>query len=222
MWCIPTVGAEFVACMEDVLDLYAEPYDPKRPSVCLDETSKQLIQETRRSLPARPGQVERYDYEYQRNGTRNLFMFLEPLAGNRHVKVTQRRTKQDFAHCMQWLVDEVHPEAERIRVVLDNLSTHTIAALYDTYKAAEANRIRKRLEFHFTSKHGSWLNMAEIEFSVFARQAWKGCVPDERTLKQNVRTLEMERNHQRATVHWHFTSQDARRKLHRLYPSIPE
>ena len=221
MWCIPTVGAEFVACMEDVLDLYAEPYDPKRPSVCFDETSKQLIQGTRPPLPARAGQVERYDYEYQRNGTRNLFMFLEPLAGKRHVRVTQRRTKQDFAHCMQWLVDEAYPEAECIRVVLDNLSTHTIAALYDTFKAIEANRIRKRLEFHFTPKHGSWLNMAEIEFSVFARQAWSGYVPDERTLKQNVQTLEMERNRQRATVHWHFTSQDARQKLHRLYPSIP-
>ena len=222
MWCIPTVGAEFVACMEDVLDLYAEPYDPEQPMVCFDETSKQLIQETRCPLPARPGQVERYDYEYRRNGTRNLFMFLEPLAGKRHVTVTQLRTKQDFAHCMKWLVDEAYPEAVRIRVVLDNLSTHTIAALYDTFKAVEANRIRKRLEMHFTPKHGSWLNMAEIEFSVFARQAWKGYVPDERALKQNVRTLETKRNHQQATVHWHFTSEDARQKLNRLYPSISE
>ena len=207
--------------MEDVLDLYAEPYDPKRPMICFDETSKQLIQETRDPLPARPGQAERYDYEYRRNGTRNLFMFLEPLAGKRHVTVTQRRTSQDFARCMKWLVDEGYPEAERIRVVLDNLSTHTIAALYETFRAPEANRIRKRLEFHFTPKHASWLNMAEIEFSVFARQAWRGHTPDEQTLKQNVRAVEAERNHQRAQVHWRFTCDDARQKLSRLYPSIP-
>jgi len=220
MWCIPKVGAEFVARMEDVLDLYAEPYDPARPVVCFDETSKQLIGERRRPLPAHPGQVERYDYEYQRNGTRNLFMFLEPWAGKRHVQVTERRTKQDFAHCMKWLIDEAYPEAECIRVVLDNLNTHTIAALYETFEASEANRIRKGLEFHYTPKHGSWLNMAEIEFSIFARQAWGGYVPDEQTLKRNVQALENERNRKRATVHWHFTSQDARVKLRRLYPSI--
>ena len=207
--------------MEDVLDLYAEPYDPAQPVVCFDETSKQLIGETRRPLPARPGQVERYDYEYQRNGTRNLFMFLEPLAGKRHVQVTERRTKQDFAHCMKWLIDEAYPETKCIRVVLDNLNTHAIAALYETFEAAEANRLRKSLEFHYTPKHGSWLNMAEIEFSIFARQAWSGYVPDEQTLKHNVQMLEVERNRQQATVNWHFTSQDARQKLHRLYPSIP-
>ena len=206
--------------MEDVLDLYAEPYDRKRPVICFDETSKQLIQETRHPLPAHLGQVERYDYEYQRNGTRNLFMFLEPLAGRRHVAVTQRRTSQDFARCMKWLVDEAYPDAEYLRVVLDNLSTHTIAALYDTFRASEANRIRKRLEFHFTPKHGSWLNMAEIEFSVFARQAWKRHTPDEETLKENVRILETERNHQQAKVHWCFTCEEARQKLRRLYPAI--
>jgi len=222
MWCIPTVGAEFVACMEDVLDLYAEPYDPERPIVCFDETSKQLIQETRCPLPAHRGQVERYDYEYQRNGTRNLFMFLEPLAGKRHVHVTERRTSHDFAQSMKWLVDEAYPEAECVRVVLDNLSTHTVAALYDTFPPAEANRIRKRLDFHYTPKHGSWLNMAEIEFSIFARQAWSGYIPDDQTLRHQVLLLETERNRQRATVHWHFTSQDAHQKLRRLYPSIPE
>lgn len=222
MWCIPKVGADFVACMEDVLDVYAEPYDPKRPMICFDETSKQLIQEIRHPLPARPGQAERFDYEYRRHGTCNLFMFLEPLAGRRHVAVTQRRTSQDFARCMKWLVDEAYPQAERIRVVLDNLSTHTIAALYETFRASEANRIRKRLEFHFTPKHASWLNMAEIEFSVFARQAWRGYTPDEQTLKRNVRAVEAERNHHQAKVHWRFTSEDARQKLHRLYPSIPE
>ncbi len=205
--------------MEDVLDLYAEPYNPLKPTVSFDETSKQLIGTTRQPVPARPGQVARYDYEYERHGTRNLFMFFEPLAGYRHVKVTKRRTKQDFAHCMQWLVDDAYPDAEIIRVVLDNLNTHTVAALYDTFAAVEANRIRKRLEFHYTPKHGSWLNMAEIEFSIFARQAWPAYIPDEQTLKQHVQVLEDERNATQATVNWRFTSQDARVKLHRLYPS---
>jgi len=208
--------------MEDVLDLYAESYDPARPMVCFDETSKQLIGETRRALPAQPGQIARYDYEYERNGTRNLFMFFEPLAGYRHVKVTERRTQQDFAHCMQWLVDEAYPEAEVIRVVLDNLNTHTVAALYETFEAAEANRLRHRLEFHYTPKHGSWLNMAEIEFSIFARQAWSGYVPDQPTLQRNVQILEEARNAAQATVNWLFSSQDARVKLHRLYPSISD
>lgn len=206
--------------MEDVLDLYAEPYDPAQPTVCFDETSKQLIGETRQALPPRSGQIARYDYEYERNGTRNLFMFFEPLAGHRHVKVTERRTKQDFAHCMKWLVDDAYPDAAIIRVVLDNLNTHTVAALYETFDAVEANRIRKRLEFHYTPKHGSWLNMAEIEFSIFARQAWPGYIPDEQLLRQNVQVLEDERNATQATVNWRFTSQEARVKLHRLYPSI--
>lgn len=211
-----------MACMEDVLDLYAEPYNPTKPTICFDETSKQLIGETRQALSARPGQVTRYDYEYERHGTHNLFMFFEPLAGYRHVKVTEQRTKQDFAPCMKWLVDEAYPDAEVIRVVLDNLNTHTIAALYETFDAAEANRIRKRLEFHFTPKHGSWLNMAEIEFSIFARQAWAGYISDEQTLQQQVQVLEEERNATQATVNWRFTSQDARVKLHRLYPSISD
>lgn len=208
--------------MEDVLDLYAEPYDPSTPTVCFDETSKQLIRETRPALSATPGQVTRYDYEYERKGTRNLFMFFEPHAGYRHVKVTERRTKQDFAHCMKWLVDEAYPDAQFIRVVLDNLNTHTVAALYETFAAAEANRLRHRLEFHYTPKHGSWLNMAEIEFSIFARQAWADYMPDEQTLQLNVQILEDERNAAHATVNWLFSSQDARVKLHRLYPSISD
>jgi hypothetical protein len=208
--------------MEDVLDLYTEPHNPAKPTVCFDETSKQLIGETRQPVPARPGQVIRYDYEYERHGTRNLFLFFEPLAGYRHVEVTEHRTQQDFAHCMKWLVDDAYPDAEVIRVVLDNLNTHTVAALYETFNAAEANRIRKRLEFHYTPKHGSWLNMAEIEFSIFARQAWPGYLPDEQTLKRNVQGLEDERNATHATVNWRFTSQDARVKLHRLYPSISD
>lgn len=206
--------------MEDVLDLYAQPYNPAKPTVCCDETSKQLIGETRQPVPARPGQVARYDYEYERQGTRNLFLFFEPLAGFRHLEITQRRTKQDFAHCLKWLVDQAYPDAEVIRLVLDNLNTHTPAALYETFEAAEANRIRQRLEFHYTPKHGSWLNMAEIEFSIFARHAWAGYVPDEATLRQQVQTVEEERNTTQATVNWRFSSQDARVKLHRLYPSI--
>ena len=160
------MSAGFVACMEDVLDLYAEPYDPKRPVVCFDETSKQLVAGKRRPIPARAGRPERFDYEYQRNGTRKLFMTCEPLAGWRHVEVTGRRTMEDFAHQMRWLVDAAYPEAERVRVVLDNLNTHRPASLYETFEPGEARRVVQRLEFHYTPKHGSWLNMAEIEFSV--------------------------------------------------------
>ena len=163
------MSAEFVAHMEDVLDLYAEPYDPKRPVVCFDETSTQLLAETRPSLPAEPGRPLRQDYEHRREGTRNLFLVCEPLAGWRHVAITERRTMQDFAQQMRWLVDEAYPEVAVVRVVRDNLNTHRVASLYETFPAAEARRIAKRLEFHYTPKHGSWLNMAEIEFSVLAR-----------------------------------------------------
>ena len=156
--------------MEDVLDLYAESYDSKRPAVCFGETSKQLVPEKRRPIPARAGQPERFDYECQRNGTRNLFMTCEPLAGWRHVAVTERRTMGDFARQMRWLADAACPEAEKIRVVLDNLNTHRPASLYETFELGEARRVSQRLEFHYTPKHGSWLNMAEIEFSVFSNQ----------------------------------------------------
>jgi hypothetical protein len=156
-WCIPEVNAEYVAAMEDVLDLYAEPYNPPRPKVNFDETNKQLIQETRQPLPAEPGQPERYDYEYERNGTRNLFLFTEPQAGWRHINVTDQRTMLDFAQQMKWLVDERYPEAEKIRVVLDNLNTPKPASLYEAFAPAQARRIRTRLEFHYTPKHGSWL-----------------------------------------------------------------
>ena len=162
----PKVSAEFVARMEDVLDLYAEPYDPKRPVVCFDETSKQLVAEKRAPIPAKAGRRERFDYEYQRNGTRNLFMTCEPLAGWRHVAVTGRRTMEDFAHQMRWLSDAAYPDAEKVRVVLDNLNTHRPASLYEAFEPKEARRVIQRLEFHYTPKHGSWLNMAEIEFSV--------------------------------------------------------
>tara|TARA_Y100000294_G_C8520945_1_gene322856 strand:- start:46 stop:708 length:663 start_codon:yes stop_codon:yes gene_type:complete len=212
------VSAEFVATMEDVLDLYAEPYDPRRPVVCFDETSTQLLSEPRPALPAKPGRPRRQDYEYRREGTRNLFLTCEPLRGWRHVAITQRRTQQDFAHQMRWLVDQAYPEAQVVRVVLDNLNTHRAASLYQAFPAPEARRIVKRLEFHHTPKHGSWLNMAEIEFSVLARSCLRRRVPDEATLCREIQALEQERNATQATINWRFTAQDARRKLHRLYP----
>ena len=206
--------------MEDVLDLYAEPYDPRRPKVNFDEKSVQLIAETRTSLPAQPGQPARIDYEYQRNGTANLFVMCEPQAGWRHVVVTERRTKHDFAHQMKWLVDERYPAAEVIRVVLDQLNTHRPASLYDTFPPAEARRIRRKLEFHYTPKHGSWLNMAEIELSVLQRQCLGRRLPEVATLTQEVHAYERVRNTQRATIDWQFTTQVALTKLHRLYPSL--
>lgn len=206
--------------MEDVLDLYEEPHDPRRPKVCFDETNKQLVAETRVGQPAHPGQPERYDYEYQRKGSRNLFLFLEPQGGWRHVEVTERRTMQDFARQMRWLVDEAYPEAEMVRVVLDNLNTHRAASLYETFAPAEARRILKRLEFHYTPKHGSWLNMAEMELSVFIRECLDRRIPDEATLRRETQALEAERNRDRARVNWRFTAGDARNKLPHLYPSI--
>ena len=217
-WCIPKVSADFVAHMEDVLDLYAEPYDPKRPVVCFDETSTQLLAETQPALPAQPGHPLRQDYEYRREGTRNLFLACEPLAGWRHVAITERRTMQDFAQQMRWLVDEAYPEVPVVRVVLDNLNTHRVASLYETFPAAEARRIAKRLEFHYTPKHGSWLNLAEIEFSVLSRSCLRQRLPDEDALRREVGASVQERNAARVTINWRFKTQDARTKLHRLYP----
>ena len=165
--------------MEDVLDLYHQPYDSDHPVVCFDETSKQLVADKRLAIGAKPGRVERYDYEYKRNGTRNLFMSCEPMRGFRHVEVTERRTAVDFAHQMRWLVDEAYPDAKVIRLVLDNLNTHKLGSLYDAFEPAEARRIAKRLEFHYTPKHGSWLNMAEIELSVFSNQCLNRRISDE-------------------------------------------
>jgi hypothetical protein len=207
--------------MEDVLDLYAEPYNPRRPKVNFDETSKQLIAETRRALPARPGQSQRYDYDYERNGTRNLFLFTEPQAGWRHVNVTEHRTMIDFAYQMRWLVDEAYPEAEVIRVVLDNLNTHKAASLYEAFAPEEARRIIKKLEFHYTPKHGSWLNMAEIELSVLQRQCLDRRIPDEAALNYEIAAWEEERNERQATIDWRFSVTTARAKLKRLYPSHP-
>jgi len=208
--------------MEDVLDLYAEPYDEARPVVGFDETSKQLIAETRQPLPAQAGRAECYDYEYRRNGVRNLLMFCEPRRGQRHVEVTEQRTMQDFARQMKWLVDEAYPQAERVRVVLDNLNTHRAASLYETFAPAEARRILRKLEFHYTPKHGSWLNIAEIELSVFSRQCLDRRIGDEETLGREVRKLEEARNAACAKIEWRFTTEDARRKLHRLYPSTSD
>ena len=206
--------------MEDVLGLYTQPYDPQRPWVCFDEKCKQLIGETRQSIPATPGQPERYDYEYQRNGISNMFMFFAPLEGWRHVKVTDRRTKVDWAHCMCDLVDVHFPDAEIIRVVEDNLNTHNPAALYEVFEPAEAKRILDRLEFHHTPKHGSWLNIAEIEISVLSRQCLQRRIPDKATLEQEVAAWEQTRNTSGATVDWRFTTSDARIRLKRLYPLI--
>jgi hypothetical protein len=216
--------------MEDVLELYAEAYDAKRPVVCFDETNKQLIEETRLPLPAQAAEqghagqlerydLERYDYEYQRNGTRNLFMHCQPKAGWRHVAVTEQRTKVDFAQQMKWLSDEAYPQAEVIRVVLDNLNTHRPASLYEAFAPAEARRILRRLEFHHTPKHGSWLNMAEIELSVLNGQCLDRRIGAERQLKDEVQAWQAARNGVQAKINWRFTCHEARLKLHRLYPS---
>lgn len=204
--------------MEDVLDLYAEPYDAQRPVVCFDETSTQLLADVREPLPPQPGRPRRQDYEYRRAGARNLFLFCEPLAGWRHVAITERRTMQDFAHQMRWLVDTAYPHAAVVRVVLDNLNTHRMASLYETFPAAEARRIVKRLEFHHTPKHASWLNMAEIEFSVLSRDCLRGRHGEDVALAGTIDAYETRRNDAKATIDWRFSTQDARTKLHRLYP----
>jgi hypothetical protein len=220
-WCIPPkANAEFVYHMEDVLEVYKRPYDPTQPMVCMDEISKQLVSERRQPLPAQPGQAQRYDYEYRREGVCNLFMFFEPLRGWRHLKVTQRRTRQDWAWAMKELVDVYYPNAECITVVLDNLNTHTGASLYETFEPTEARRIWERLDLHYTPKHGSWLNMAEIELSVFARQCLNRRIPDQDTLRHEVAALEVERNRSLSAVNWRFTTADARIKLKKLYPVI--
>jgi transposase len=219
MWCIPKVDAEFVARMEDVLSLYAEPPDDRTPVVCFDETPRQLIGEERVPIQAEPGKRARYDYEYVRNGTANIFMFVDVNRPWRHAKVTEHRTGADFADCMRELVDEHYPDAERVRVVLDNLSTHTPAALYERFEPAEARRILSRIEFHFTPKHASWLNMVEIEIGVMVRQCLDRRIADMSTLIAEVAKWEQRRNREQARIEWLFTIDRAREKLGRAYPT---
>jgi hypothetical protein len=220
-WVIPPqANAEFVCAMEDVLEVYTRPYDPRRPQVCLDEASKQLVAEIREPIPATPGQPERGDYEYERQGPANLFMGFEPLAGKRHVKVTERRTAVDFAQVIQELVDVQYPQAEKIVLVMDNLNTHKAASLYEAFPPTEARRLLERLEIHYTPKHGSWLNMAETELSVLATQCLNRRIPDPSTLTQEVGAWEHQRNTAQCRVDWQFTTHDARIKLKRLYPSV--
>lgn len=219
MWCIPTVTPAFVACMEDVLDLYAEE-DPEVPVVCFDETPTQLIGETRTPLPAKPGETAIYDYEYKRNGTSNLFVFVDAHKPWRHVKATRRRTNIDFAECMRDLVDEHYPTAPLIRVVLDNLSTHKAASLYEAFEPAQARRILRRLEFHFTPKHGSWLNMAEIEIGVLVSQCLSRRIPSREMLTTEVAAWTNARNATGARINWMFRVEDAREKLGKVYPDV--
>jgi transposase len=206
--------------MEDVLDLYEEPYDSNKPLICFDELPYQLVAEARVPLSPKPGQPARYDYDYERKGTTNLFAFFEPKRGFRRVEVSERRTAKDFALAMKRLVDELYPQAETIRLVLDDPNTHTPAALYGAFEPAEARRIARKLEFHYTPKHASWLNQVEIELSVVHKQCLGGRrVPDEEKLGGEVGAWERERNERGATVEWRFTSEDAREKLTRLYPA---
>ena len=218
-WCLPGISPEFVYHMEDVLDLYAEPPDPRRPRVCFDERPYQLISEVRRLVPAQRGQPARRDYEYKREGTCNLFMFVCPERGWRQVKVTARRTTLDFAHCMKDLVDVHFPDADLIRVVMDNLNTHTLAALYEVFDAPEARRIARKLEIHYTPKHGSWLNMAEVEFAVLVDQCLDRRLASMPIVSREVAAWQQRRNDAKATINWRFTTTDARKKMERIYPS---
>jgi hypothetical protein len=206
--------------MEDVLEVYHRPYDAQRPLVCVDESSKQLVGEAVQPVPAAPGQPERFDYEYVRNGTANLFMISEPLLGWRSVQVTERRTAKDFAEVVRWLVEDIHPDAEKVVLVLDNLNTHTPASLYEAFAPERARRIIDRLELHYTPKHGSWLNMAEIELSVLAKQCLDRRIGSSAELRREVSAWEEERNERQVGVNWQFTTADARIKLRRLYPVI--
>jgi transposase len=218
MWCIPQVDADYVARMEDVLDLYAEAPDPKRPVVCFDESPVQLIGEVRQPIPPRSGQLERYDCEYKRNGTANLFVFVDAHRPWRKVKVTDSRTAVDFAACMHDLADVHFPNAERIRVVLDNLSTHSAGALYQAFPAPEARRLLRRLEFHFVPKHASWLNMVEIEIGVLAAQCLDRRIANIEQLAAEIAAWERQRNSTGARIKWMFTTEKARAKMGRAYP----
>jgi hypothetical protein len=206
--------------MEDVLDLYHRPYDPRRPLVCVDEMPKQLVAETRLPVPARPGQPERVDYAYRRCGVANLFMTFEPLLGWRAVQVTERRTAKDFAEVLRWLAEDVYPDAERLVLVTDNLNTHSTAGLYEAYEPERARRIARRIAWHHTPRHGSWLNMAEIELSALSRQCLDQRIDSPATLWAAVAAWEADRNERGVEARWRFTTADARIKLQQLYPSL--
>jgi len=210
-----------VAAMEDVLEVYHRPYDPARPVLCVDEASRQLIGETRTPVPAAPGRLGRFDYEYVRNGTANLFLVSNPLAGSRYVEVTQRRTAVDFAKLLKVIADELYAEAEKVVLVMDNLNTHKLASLYQAFEPHEARRLWERFEVHYTPKHGSWLNMAEIELSVLARQCLKQRFADRASLEAAVLAWQVQRNERGVEIDWQFTAQDARIRLKHLYPSLP-
>jgi hypothetical protein len=206
--------------MEDVLEVYARPYDLKRPVVCLDEAAKQLLQEVRAPLPAGPGHPLRYDNEYKRNGTCALFMLFEPLAAKRWVQIKERRTSVDYAQVVKWMLEEVYPQAEKVVLVQDNLNTHGPHSLYQAFAPQEARRLIERIEWHYTPRHGSWLNMAELELSVLARQCLQDRMENQQNLEQQVKAWQERRNQIATRVNWHFTTQDARIKLKKLYPSL--
>ena len=206
--------------MEDILDLYCMPYDPEVPLICMDEQPRQLVKETRTPLPGGPGKPARYDYEYERNGTANIFIFTEPLAGRRHVDVTERRTRADWARQVRKLLEFHYPEAKRVRLVMDNLNTHDAASLYEAFPPEEARRLARRLEIHYTPKHGSWLNIAEIELSALSRQCLGRRIPDIETLREETAAWEHRRNERQKGVDWRFTTEDARIKMKRLYPQL--
>ena len=206
--------------MEDVLEVYKRPYDPAFPVVCLDETNRQLIEETRKAIPVGPGRPKRTDYEYRRKGVVNLFMMFEPLKAQRHVKLTEQRTRKDWAECIRDLVNVYYPEAEKVVLVEDNLNTHTVGSLYETFEPEEARRLAEKIELHYTPKHGSWLNMAEIEIGVLSRQCLSQHIPTKKAMCTEVAGWEQKRNQASATVDWQFTTADARIKLKKLYPEL--
>ena len=206
--------------MEDVLAVYRLTHDPRFPVVCMDESSKQLVGEVRAPIPAAPGHGQILDHEYVRHGVATLFVEVEPLAGRRHVEVTDRRTRQDWARFIKAMLDERYPDAVKVRLVMDNLNTHDLASLYETFVPAEARRLAERLEIHYTPKHGSWLNIAEIELSALSRQCLGRRIPDLPTLRREISAWQQHRNHRGAPVHWRFTTEDARIKLIRLYPKL--
>lgn len=220
-WCIPPkANAAFVAAMEDVLEVYLRPRDAKRPLVCLDEASKQLITETRKSIPVKPGKPKRVDAEYRRCGTASVFMMTAPLEGKRYVRIRQQRKRVDFAEVIRHLCDDIYPDAEKIVLVMDNLNTHNTASLYEAFEPSEAWRLAEKLEIHHTPKHGSWLNMAEIELSILSRQCMDGYFESIDELTSAIASWEVSRNKRKTGINWQFTTDDARTKLRKLYPTI--